>query len=839
MSRLGLSMMGRKAFMGLSLGARKGEMSLFSDVLFPRSHLMAPLGFPRSHLMATLGFPRSHLMAPLGFSHMRCFPLWHVPVLSILVAARVRYHRRRKVNRAGTINLVHRILTSTMSASITRSPSSSPSSQSSPPSSGSGERAGLHHLLTSPPITELGTVDCNEFIISPSEIDLLKRRGLYGGVIKALSKDLTVVMETHGPMKRKRRVSLWSLSPRGLVLPRLYRPLRVHPAQVAYSDGLPLSTPSPLEASSFPTLKDWQVSCVNLINTYFTPSLLESHSGGCICDLPCGRGKTVVGLEMIRQMGRRALVICNPSIITVSQWVDHFRKFLPHLTVSVCKGGDPNALPDADVVVCTINAILSLKKRIGESETGEGEEGEEEDEAAALSDAVGELSHEGSLLPEEASPGADVSPAMSPSSPDVASAAPSERFLLNRWLSGFGTVIYDEIHCLGGEIFSSLIPLIVSLYQLGLSGTPTRIDGMEIAYTSSIGPIIESEKRLGIRPPSFRCEVDVFIRLPLTIPAVTDITLSGLLSLWGEHGIQSDRERHALTHSAESSETHASSSALKRETSQSHASSTGPKGEGRESSRRKREETDEPSEDSGTSYADAVKAITLSEPRLFHLVLQLKKVLADPSEAVIIFCNYIEECDYLFSHLSCPGVLSADVVERMGLIYKNKKIDEIRYLADEARLIISTYSKGGTAFSPVRFTTAIIWSTTRLRLAQAVGRIMRWKDGDDAWNARVRHIMDYADCESISFIHYSKRGIEGRSVIESRRGYYRGKGYFIREDGTGARAPCVMDGRSSHASGARGRERGASTVGHASSCMSAQVIEERMKQVRASLKLTV
>jgi superfamily II DNA or RNA helicase len=58
----------------------------------------------------------------------------------------------------------------------------------------------------------------------------------------------------------------------------------------------------------------------------------------------------------------------------------------------------------------------------------------------------------------------------------------------------FGLCVFDECHHLGAEMFSNVMIQIVTNYNLGLSGTMTRKDGLTKVFKYFIGPIVHKEK---------------------------------------------------------------------------------------------------------------------------------------------------------------------------------------------------------------------------------------------------------------------------------------------------------------------------------------------------------
>lgn len=61
----------------------------------------------------------------------------------------------------------------------------------------------------------------------------------------------------------------------------------------------------------------------------------------------------------------------------------------------------------------------------------------------------------------------------------------------------FGMTIIDECHHLGSEMFSKSLRKTASKYNLGLSATPRRKDGLSIVFHHHIGPLLHTEKRQG------------------------------------------------------------------------------------------------------------------------------------------------------------------------------------------------------------------------------------------------------------------------------------------------------------------------------------------------------
>jgi len=69
----------------------------------------------------------------------------------------------------------------------------------------------------------------------------------------------------------------------------------------------------------------------------------------------------------------------------------------------------------------------------------------------------------------------------------------SKKYESSMWDS-FGLCVFDECHHLSAEVFSNVMIQIVCNYNLGLSGTMTRKDGLSKVFKYFIGPVIHKEK---------------------------------------------------------------------------------------------------------------------------------------------------------------------------------------------------------------------------------------------------------------------------------------------------------------------------------------------------------
>lgn len=82
----------------------------------------------------------------------------------------------------------------------------------------------------------------------------------------------------------------------------------------------------------------------------------QARAGGGYIVAPCGAGKTLMGLELIRRLGRRALIILNRRY-QISQWRAEFASFdCPKNTYGIYQGKRRNR--DNPIILATINTLL-------------------------------------------------------------------------------------------------------------------------------------------------------------------------------------------------------------------------------------------------------------------------------------------------------------------------------------------------------------------------------------------------------------------------------------------------------------------------------------------------
>ena len=77
-------------------------------------------------------------------------------------------------------------------------------------------------------------------------------------------------------------------------------------------------------------LRDYQK---NIVKAYME----KSCEGGGLLEIPCGRGKTVMGLKILQELGVKTLIIVHKGFL-LNQWVERIEQFLPNAKVGRIQG---------------------------------------------------------------------------------------------------------------------------------------------------------------------------------------------------------------------------------------------------------------------------------------------------------------------------------------------------------------------------------------------------------------------------------------------------------------------------------------------------------------------
>lgn len=133
----------------------------------------------------------------------------------------------------------------------------------------------------------------------------------------------------------------------GLLVPRGYEGFSHPDMSVCLGGDLPTFAPI--------SLRDEQVPAVDAVM-----GSLDRAGKGAILFAPCGKGKTVMGLEIIRRLGRKALVLVHKEFL-VDQWVERASTFLPEAKVGLWQR-DKIPSGDEDIVIGMVQSIVNPRR---------------------------------------------------------------------------------------------------------------------------------------------------------------------------------------------------------------------------------------------------------------------------------------------------------------------------------------------------------------------------------------------------------------------------------------------------------------------------------------------
>ena len=186
-------------------------------------------------------------------------------------------------------------------------------------------------------------------------------------------------------------------------------------------DRIPISAPENVPMKMKAGLRDYQSLAVDSVLGDMGPG-----TGFGTVVMPCGSGKTVVGLGIMERLRTRTLILC-PNVVAVRQWINEIKAKtdIPEDIVGEYSGEKKEIRP---VTVCTYQVLTYRSQKTDEYEH-------------------------------------------------------MKTIMEGNW----GLVIYDEVHMLPAPVFKITAEL-QSVYRIGLTATLIREDGREGDVFSLVGP---------------------------------------------------------------------------------------------------------------------------------------------------------------------------------------------------------------------------------------------------------------------------------------------------------------------------------------------------------------
>ncbi|MCX6030096.1 MAG: DEAD/DEAH box helicase [Chloroflexi bacterium] len=211
---------------------------------------------------------------------------------------------------------------------------------------------------------------------------------------------------------------------------------------------------------------------------YQRESVAAFHAGGSarggsgVIVLPCGAGKTMVGMGAMHALQTSTLILTT-NTVAVRQWIDELLDKTSLTEDEVGEyTGDVKEIKPVTVTTYQILTYHRRKKRVKISDA------EVEDEAEVKAEVKAEVEAEAKVEEEADLEGMD----------DLEPVAPDEFPHFDIFNSrNWGLVVYDEVHLLPAPLFR-LTAELQARRRLGLTATLVREDGREEDVFALIGP---------------------------------------------------------------------------------------------------------------------------------------------------------------------------------------------------------------------------------------------------------------------------------------------------------------------------------------------------------------
>jgi len=136
-------------------------------------------------------------------------------------------------------------------------------------------------------------------------------------------------------------------SPNKLYIPRFYGEKRYgKPHRSEISEG------DPCDLQFTKTLRDYQTEIINVYLNH-----VSNNGGGGILEVGCGKGKTVMALNIISKIQKKTLILVHKEFL-MNQWIERIGEFLPSARIGKIQG-PKFEVDDRDIVLGMIQTMYS------------------------------------------------------------------------------------------------------------------------------------------------------------------------------------------------------------------------------------------------------------------------------------------------------------------------------------------------------------------------------------------------------------------------------------------------------------------------------------------------
>jgi len=154
--------------------------------------------------------------------------------------------------------------------------------------------------------------------LHPEDLKFLYKDLFVKPVVAGATYGVATAEETAFPVYRENDKKIY--------LPRFYGQERYGlPSKTDVEPGLDID----LEFSK--SIRDYQENIIGVYTRHVDTALCEGslhRGGGGILEVPCGRGKTVMGLKIISLLHKKTLILVHKEFL-MNQWIERINEFLP------------------------------------------------------------------------------------------------------------------------------------------------------------------------------------------------------------------------------------------------------------------------------------------------------------------------------------------------------------------------------------------------------------------------------------------------------------------------------------------------------------------------------
>lgn len=104
-------------------------------------------------------------------------------------------------------------------------------------------------------------------------------------------------------------------------------------------------------------LRDYQIDIVNVYLNH-----VKNGNGGGILEVPCGRGKTIMALNILSKLKKKTLIIVHKEFL-MNQWIERINDFVPSARIGKIQGKTFD-ISDKDIVIGMIQTMYDREYEI-------------------------------------------------------------------------------------------------------------------------------------------------------------------------------------------------------------------------------------------------------------------------------------------------------------------------------------------------------------------------------------------------------------------------------------------------------------------------------------------